>query len=144
MTEELETHSSATDQSFHAESHPLKKAALLLTIPCAIVPIMIASAGMMVAWSSPLLFSGDFFLYGIAYMLYLYGLLLSYRVHRNLVPFALISLHLACLAIYILAGQPEWSGYATVFSLMLTSIVNQYFRNGSLDCAECGGHACRS
>jgi hypothetical protein len=142
MTEELHAHSSTSDVQFHAERQPLKKAALLLTIPCAIVPIMIAAAGMMVAWSSPLLFRGDFILYGIAYLLYLYGLLLSYHVHRSLVPFAAVALHLASLATYLLADQPEWSGYTTVFSIMLTSIVNQFYRNGSPDCATCSEGSC--
>ena len=143
MTDELHTHSAAEDLSFHAERNPVKKAALLLTIPCAIVGIMIAAAGMMVAWSSPLLFQGDFILFGIVYLFYAYGLVLSWRMHRSLAPSALAGLHFACLATYILAGQPEWSGYATVVSIMLTSIVNQYFRNGSLDCSECGDGFCR-
>jgi hypothetical protein len=99
---------------------------------------------MMVAWNSPLLFAGDYLLFGMAYLLYFYGLVLSYRIHRSPAPIALALLHIACLAIYLLGGQPEWSGYGTVFTLMLTSIANQYFRNERMECAACGQGACRS
>jgi hypothetical protein len=143
MTDELHTHSAADDISFHAERHPLKKTAVLLTIPCAIAPMLIAASGLMVAWTSPLLFDGDFVLFGIIYAMYIYGLILSYRVHRNPAPYLVASLHIGSLAAYLFAGQPEWSGYATVCSLMVTSIVNQYYRNGSTECATCGDGGCR-
>jgi hypothetical protein len=137
MTEELHTHSAASDTIFHRERHPLRKLAMLLTIPCAILPMLIACSGLMVAWSSPLLFDGDFILFGSAYLLYFYGLLLSLRRHRNPKPLSLALLHLAFLAIYLLAEQPEWSGYLCVLSLMLTSVVNQYYRNEVTGCVIC-------
>jgi hypothetical protein len=125
------------DFLFYSERRPFRKMALLFTIPCAILPIMIASAGIMTIPFSPLLFKYDFVLFGMVYMVYGYGLFLSWQVHRKLLPILIFVFHLIALSTFIYLPLVEWLGYPPIFSIILTSISNQYFRVGSFECNEC-------
>lgn len=126
-----------TDSLFHTEKKPLKKMALLFTIPCAILPILIATSGLMSVPFSPLFFKYDFIIFTGLYCVYSYGLLLSWYLHRRPLPFLIFTLHLIALISYIFFSQAGWLGYAALISIMATSISNQYFRAGSFDCKEC-------
>lgn len=126
-----------TDSLFHTERNPLRKIAMLLTIPCAILLIMVASAGVMSIPFKPLFFENDFVLFGIVYLLYGYGLFLSFKVHRNLMPFLFFISHIAVILIYIFQRQAAWIGYVSIISIMLTSVSNQYYRTGSIECKDC-------
>jgi hypothetical protein len=130
--------SMATDSHFYSEKEPFKKIALLFTIPCAILPVIMATAGLMSIPFAPLLFKYDFIVFGVLYLVYTYGLFLSWQMHRTWLPFSVFALHLATLVIYIFFVQVEWLGYVSVVSIMGTSICNQYFRVGSFECNECG------
>lgn len=140
----MELHSASGDHSFHREKQPLTKIAYLLTIPCAIVPIIIAAAGLMYAFREPLFFAYDFLLFIAVYLVYAYGLFRSWKTHRKLGPGLVFLTHLAALGSFSFAGEPEWLGYFVVVSIMATSIVNQYFRYGSLDCADCSSASCEA
>jgi hypothetical protein len=140
----MEMHSASEDHSFHQESRPLQKLAYLLTIPCAIVPIMISAAVLMYAFREPVFFRCDFLPFSILYLLYGYGLWLSWNRHRNVVPLLLFIMHLVSLIWFAVIEPLEWLGYIVVVSVMVTSIVNQYFRYGSFECADCIGETCEA
>lgn len=95
---------------FYLETRPLKKIALLFTIPCGILPIMMAIAGMMSTPVSPLIFKYDFLLFGVLYLIYCYGLFLSWKVHRKWVPAALLTVHLVVLSGFVSWGATSVDG----------------------------------
>jgi prepilin signal peptidase PulO-like enzyme (type II secretory pathway) len=138
----MDSHSALADNAFHTESNPIRKIALLLTIPCAILPVIMATGGMMTAFNEPTLFKNDFILFGIVYLVYVYGIGLSWKIHRKIVPSAILLLHFASLFYYSVINPLEYLGYAAVVSIMATSIVNQYYRVGSFECNECGTGSC--
>lgn len=138
----MESHSALTDKAFHTESNPFRKIALLLTIPCAILPIIMATGGMMTAFKEPTFFKNDFILFGLVYLIYVYGIVLSWKIHRKIVPFVILLIHLASLFYYSVISPIEFLGYVAVVSIMATSIVNQYYRTGSFECNECGTASC--
>jgi hypothetical protein len=140
----MEMHSAAEDHSFHRETRPLRKVAYLLTIPCAIVPILIAAAVLMYAFREPVFFRFDFIPFSILYFVYGYGLFLSLSKHKNPIPILLFILHLLSLAWFAFVVPLEWLGYLVVVFIMITSIVNQYFRNGSFECADCNHSTCEA
>ena len=124
------------DSVFFLERKVIRKAALLLTIPCAILPIMLATAGLMSKPVSPLLFHRDYILFGLIYGIYFYGLYLSWQTHRKLLPLGLFAMNILSLFAFAFANQAEWLGYLSVMSIMATSVSNQYFRVGSIACNE--------
>lgn len=127
------------DSVFFSEKGTFRKTALLFTIPCAILPIMMAAAGLMSVPFTPLLFQYDYVLFGSVYGVYLYGLYLSWRTHRKLLPFGLFAINLLSVLVFMFGNQAEWLGYSSVISIMATSVTNQYFRAGSVSCNEdCG------
>ncbi|MBS1666969.1 MAG: hypothetical protein JST58_06300 [Bacteroidetes bacterium] len=125
------------DSIFYSQNKPIKKIALLLTIPCAIVPIMMATAGIMSIPFSPIFFRYDFILFGILYLWYAFGLLLSWRVHRHWIPISFFLCHVGLLFSFDYFKQSDWIAYATIASIIATSLSNQYFRLGSFECTEC-------
>ncbi len=125
------------DTLFFAEKSPVRKVALLLTIPCAILPILMATATMMAIPFTPMLFKYDVVLFAFVYLLYGFGLFLSWSSHRKAFPILLFILHLIVLSIYSFSNQFEWLGYTSIISIIATSVSNQYFRMGSADCNEC-------
>jgi hypothetical protein len=139
----MEMHSATEDKPFHQENQPLRKAALLLTIPCAILPIMMSAAGMMYAGREPVFFRYDGVIFGAVYLLYGYGLVLSWKLHRHWLPPLVFAGHLAALLYFALIDPVEWIGYFTVFSIMVASIINQFFRVGRIDCDTCGIGSCQ-
>ena len=132
------------DNLFHSERHAVRRIALLATVPCAILPVMMACAGWMSLPFEPMLFRGDWLLWMLIYGFYLAGLYLSWRHHRKWIPFLVFLLHGIGLGIYLFDGQPEWAGYAAILGVMATSLVNQYFRVGSVTCVDCltDGESC--
>jgi hypothetical protein len=140
----MEMHSAAEDQSFHRETRPLRKAAYLLTIPCAIVPILISAAVWMYAFREPVFFRYDFLPFSTLYLLYGYGLFLSWKMHRNPLPILLFAVHLVSLIWFAGIKPLDWLGYIVVVSVMCTSMVNQYFRYGSFECADCSSGTCEA
>jgi hypothetical protein len=127
----------ASDSLFYTERDLFKKTALLFTIPCAILPILMATAGFLSIPFAPLFFKYDFILFGSIDALYGYGLLVSWQAHRSLVPALLFILHLTVTSIYAFYTPAQWLGYVSVISVIATSASNQYFRMGSLECTEC-------
>ena len=126
-----------TDHLFYSEKKPFRKIALLFTIPCAIVPIMMATAGIMSIPFSPLFFKYDFILWGMVYFIYTYGLFISWLIHRNWLPFLVFVVHLTFLFFFVFWVQEDWLAYAAIVSIIATSLSNQYFRLGSFECHEC-------
>jgi hypothetical protein len=123
-----------TDQIFHEERNALRKVGLLLTIPCAILPMLAASMGLMQPGNEPLFFAGDKLLFGIIYLFYAAGLWFSWKKHRNAFAAILFILHLSFQ--FLLLKQPlsEWIPYVVISSIILTSVVNQYYRVGTIAC----------
>ncbi len=127
------------DSAFHSEKNLIRKVALLFTIPCAILSIMLATTGLMSVSFTPLFFQYDYVLFGVIYVTYFFGLYLSWQIHGKLLPFGLFVIHLLSVFTFVFVSQAEWLGYLSVISLMATSISNQYFRVGSFICNEdCG------
>jgi hypothetical protein len=128
-----------TDNVFHTERRVFRKVALLLTIPCAILPMMMASAGLMSIPFEPMFFRYDWLLWLSVYGIYASGLYFSWQHHKKFIPGILFLLHVACLCFYLCAGQMDLFGYTTILSIIITSVFNQYFRVGSLECEVCVG-----
>ncbi len=127
-----------TDSLFYSERKPVKKIALLLTIPCAIFPILIAAGSIMsIPYGSPMFFKYESVFFGVLYFFYAYGLYLSWQMHRKLLPVAFFVLHLIALFTFAFLAQAEWLGYIPFLSIMAASVSNQYFRTGSFECKEC-------
>ncbi len=127
----------ATDSLFYTQKAPIKKIALLFTIPCAILPILMATAGFLSIPFTPLFFKYDFVLFGGIYGLYGYGLFVSWQAHKSLIPFLIFILHLAITFIYAFYAPAQWLGYVSVISVIAASASNQYFRMGSFECNDC-------
>lgn len=113
------------------------KVALLITVPCAIFPILFSTAGLMTIPFEPLIFENDFIIFLAIYLLYVYGLLLSWFRHKEWLPFFVFVAHTILMMLYIFSLQQTWLAYLSIFSIMGTSVANQYFRNGMLECNEC-------
>lgn len=126
-----------TDFTFYLEIKLVKKVALLVVIPCAILPIMMAAAGIMSIPFTPFLFKYDFVLFSMLYLIYGYGLYLSWEIHRKVLPFFIFLSHLFVLVAYTFGVQAGWMGYVSVFSIIVTSVSNQYYRVGHGECNEC-------
>ncbi len=110
---------------------------MLITIPCAILPIMMATGGMLSIPFSPLLFRYDFLLFSVVYVTYSAGLYFSWQQHHRLIPFLVFIVHACALAGFVFIAHPEWLSYLSILSIMATSLSNQYYRTGSTACAEC-------
>lgn len=127
------------DTLFYTEKKLARKIAMLVTIPCAILPILVATAGIMSIPFSPLFFHHDYLLFGGIYAVYFFGLFLSWQTHKKWISFALFLVHLSSVFVFIFDDQAEWLAYVSITSIMATSISNQYFRIGSVACdKECG------
>jgi hypothetical protein len=124
------------DFIFHSERNLLRKLALLLTIPCAILPIIFSTAGLMSGHIQPMLFSGDYVLFGFVYLLYFYGLLVSFRAHRKIIPYLIFALHVCLMVVFTRGAKENWWAYLSIVSSMATSVVNQYYRIGSIVCND--------
>ena len=125
------------DNIFHEERRTFRKLALLSTIPCAILPIAMAGAGLMSVPFEPMLFPYDWILWTTIYIVYAWGLYFSWLHHKRLLPAIIFLLHLLSIGMYILSGQPEQAGFMSILSIVITSVANQYFRVGSLECEAC-------
>ncbi len=126
------------DSIFYSERKTVRKIALLLTIPCAIFPILMAAGSIMsIPGGSPIFFKHEPAFFGVLYFFYAYGLYLSWQKHRKLLPAAFFLLHLAAIFGFVVFAQAEWLGYTCFLSIMSTSVSNQYFRTGSFECKEC-------
>lgn len=124
------------DSLFHRENKPLRKLAFLVTIPCAILPILIATAGFMSIPFEPLFFKNDIYLFSFIYLVYTYGLFLSWQYHRKWTPAILFAIHLISQFAFVKWGQFEWLGYLPIMTIIGTSLLNQYYRVGSLECND--------
>lgn len=124
------------DSTFYDERNLFRKAALFLTTPCAIQPILLSVMGMMSLSINPLLFQYDYLIFALIYSAYFYGLYLSWQVHSKIIPFGLFGIHLISVSLFNIIDQPEWLGYVSIISIMATSISNQYFRLGTIACNE--------
>lgn len=115
---------------------PLRKAALLITIPCAIFPILMAAYGMIQPEGEELLFRYDRLFFGIIYLLYGYGLYLSWQVHRKLTPALVFIVHLVAVVLLAIYPRQDWLAYVVLVGLIATSLVNQYYRLGIWGCDD--------
>lgn len=127
----------ASDSLFYSERGLLRKTALLFTIPCAILPILMATAGFLSMPFTPLFFKYDFILFSCVYALYGYGLFVSWQTHKSLVPFFIFMPHLVVTFIYAFYVPAQWLGYVAVITIIATSASNQYFRMGYFECNDC-------
>jgi hypothetical protein len=124
------------DALFYSEKKPIRKIALLFTIPCAILPIMLATAGLLSTPLNPLFFEHDYLIFGAIYLVYFYGLFLSWQTHRKWIPFALFLVHLLFVFAFIFGEQTNWLVYLSIITIITTSLTNQYFRLGSTACGS--------
>ncbi|MCU0382017.1 MAG: hypothetical protein MUE58_12585 [Chitinophagaceae bacterium] len=126
-----------TDSLFHTEQRRFRKISLLFTVPCAILPVIMASAGLMSIPFEPMFFRYDWLLWLAVYGVYMAGMDFSWLHHRKLVPALLFVAHLVSLGLYLFAGQIDVFGYTTILSIIITSVSNQFFRVGSFECEVC-------
>lgn len=124
------------DTIFYSEKNLLRKIALLVTIPCAVLPIMMATAGLMSAAIKPILFQYDFVLFCLVYIIYGYGLIISYKLHRVIYPLLVFLIHVCSILFFVFEFRANWLGYLSIGSIMATSLTNQYYRIGSVACNE--------
>jgi hypothetical protein len=127
----------ASDSLFYIERNLLKKTALLFTIPCAILPVLMATSSFLSIPFTPLFFKYDYILFSCIYLLYGYGLFVSWQAHKSLVPFVIFILHLVITFVYAFYSPIQWLGYLAVITIIATSAANQYFRMGSFECNDC-------
>jgi hypothetical protein len=125
-----------TDTQFHEARKIGEKVPLLLTIPCAILPILMACATFLSLPFEPMLFKGDHWAAGLLYVLYLVGLGLSFKRHRQWLPLLLFTAHILILWAYVNFTQDLLIGYLSVLSLIGTSVLNQYYRLGVWGCQD--------
>jgi len=124
------------DNVYHGERNMLRKTALLLTIPCAIFPILLAVFGMMQPAGYPLFFSYDRLFFGAIYLTYGLGLYFSFLRHRRFYPFLVFGLHVGSLVSLHKYPAEQWLAYVVLLSIIFTSLVNQYYRVGVVYCGE--------
>ncbi len=126
-----------SDDLFQLERSPLRKLALGLTIPCAILPILMSVYGLINLPFAPLLFRYDYFLFGGVICFYISGLIISYRLHKNLLPLLFFIVSIGSVCFFLLIKQIDLLVLVAIISILLSSLTNQYFRTGSSDCTVC-------
>lgn len=124
------------DQLFFTERKPIRKIALLSTIPCSVGVMMFAVSLILNNKFTPVFFEGDTILALPFYGLYLYGLWLSYRQHRHIWPVLLFFIHIVSLFLYYLNSHNDWIVYSVILTILFTSVLNQYLRTGSPSCSQ--------
>lgn len=126
-----------TDSIFDQSKPGLRKISLLLTIPCAIMPMLLAAMGMMTSGDTPLFFQQEKIIFSLLYVGYASGLWFSWRVHHKALPIAIYLTHIGLLVLtYYNQQLYSWATYGVVITLILTSIVNQYYRLGTIACTD--------
>lgn len=126
-----------SDNLFLQSKPGLRKIALLLTIPCAILPMLMAAMGMMTHDESPLFFQHETYLFLLIYIGYAYGLGISWQAHRNLIPLSIFIAHIGMHGLFYYNQQDySWITYMILITLILTSVLNQYYRIGTIACSE--------
>ncbi|HVM88817.1 MAG TPA: MerC domain-containing protein [Puia sp.] len=130
-------HFMVVDSLFYLEKNWFRKISLLITIPCAILPMLMAVSGLMTAFSSPLFFKHDYLLFAAVYLVYASGLYFSWQAHKKIYPILIFLAHLAGVFIAIKEPNSAWLPYFAIITLILTSVVNQYYRVGSFECKDC-------
>jgi hypothetical protein len=124
------------DNIFYGEKKWFRKFCLLLTIPCAIAPMLVATFGWLQPAGNPLLFMGEKIIFGLIYVLYMTGLVYSFIAHKHLFPLFIFLLHVAALITFWNMEGNDWISYPVILSLVAASIINQYFRVGAIDCTS--------
>jgi hypothetical protein len=126
-----------TDDLFFSEKKPLRKAALAITIPCGILPILMSVYGLINLPFAPLLFRYDYILYLFIICLYVYGLFISYQNHKKILPFLMFILSMGSICYFIFFSNLDFLVPVAIISILLTSLTNQYFRTEPTDCMAC-------
>jgi len=111
--------------------------ALVLTVPCAIIPIMLATSGISTIPYGNMFFPRDWILFVSIYLVYAYGLYLSYQIHGNLLPFFAFFINVATVLFFVFLDQLNAFLIVAIISIMVTSICNQYYRNEFTSCPNC-------
>jgi hypothetical protein len=118
-----------------------KRIALLSVLPCYVLVALIAASSIM-HLAKPVLFKGDFVLFGLILFVYAFGVFYSYKQHRKALPMILMLITFSVMGFLMLAPVDEVWMLLPLGLLILTSFVNQYYRTGSIECAACEDDAC--
>ncbi len=111
--------------------------AKLLTVPCAILPMLLAVSSFMSMNEGGMLFKNDYFFFGLFYIIYSVGLWQGYQQHKQVITWFVFFIHLLALITFVLA-ESDVFGYIAVFALILTSATQQYHRMRFEECSICG------
>jgi hypothetical protein len=122
------------DNIFYNEKKWFRKFSLLLTIPCAIAPMLVATLGWLQPLGDPLFFYGEKIIFTLLYIFYLSGLFYSMYAHKHFLPLLIFLLHLAALFFFWYLEGKDWVSYPVIISLLATSMINQFFRIGTIAC----------
>jgi hypothetical protein len=118
-----------------------KRLALLSVLPCYVLAAMIAASSIM-HLAKPVLFKGDFVLFGLILFVYAFGIFYSYKQHRKALPMILMLTTFSVMGFLMLTPVDEVWMLLPLGLLILTSFANQYYRTGSMECAACDDDAC--
>lgn len=124
-----------TDELFVSEKKPLKKLALGLTIPCAILPILMSVYGIINLPIAPLLFKYDFLIIIISF--YTWGLILSFAKHKKILPFLFFTCSMISVINFLFSLNAEIWVPLSIVTIIASSVSNQYFRIDTEDCVIC-------
>lgn len=118
-----------------------KRLALLSILPCYVLVALIAASSIM-HLAKPVLFKGDFILFGLILFVYALGIFLSYKQHLQIWPMLLMIATFSGMGIVMMAPVAEEWMLLPLLLLIVTSVVNQYYRTGSIACNACADDAC--
>ncbi|MCU0337647.1 MAG: hypothetical protein MUF12_07270 [Sediminibacterium sp.] len=111
--------------------------AKLLTVPCAILPMLLAVSSLMSIREGGMLFKNDYFFFGLFYVIYIVGLWQGYLQHKQVVTWIVFFTHVLALSTFVVVER-DLFGYVAVITLILTSATQQYHRMKYEECSICG------
>ncbi len=127
--------------SITGETSRWKRLALLSVLPCYVLVALIAASSIM-HLAKPVLFKGDFILFGFILFVYAFGIFFSYKQHRKVLPMLLMVTTFSGMGIVMLTPVAEEWMLLPLGLLILTSVANQYYRTGSIECDACADDPC--
>jgi hypothetical protein len=127
--------------SITGEPSRWKRLALLSVLPCYVLVALIAASSIM-HLAKPVLFKGDFVLFGFILFVYAIGIFMSYKQHLQIWPMLLMVATFSGMGIVMLAPVAEEWMLLPLLLLILTSVSNQYYRTGSIECNACAENEC--
>jgi hypothetical protein len=128
---------SSKKRSLYLQMPRLRTIATALTIPCAVLPIIIAVTGIIFHASCPVFFKGDILVFLPVAVFYGWGILLNYHLHKNIFPLFLLALSLGLMAACWYLQLHNGAFATTLMSFIFTSVANQYLVNEKKECTTC-------